>query len=120
MGCISNQWAEGQDQHCKWLKSSDSGKKWLVALIVKVWEVSWDMWDNRNDAKHNGETLEKKRRHDELNIRMWTHCDKGTASFCTKDKQCLKKKMSTVLGHELLHKEQWVLSMDLARQISAD
>ena len=120
MRCVSNLWAEVQDQCYKWLNKSNTGKKWLVALIAKVWEVSWDMWDDRNDAKHNGEKLEKKHRHDKLNIRTRTHCNKGVASFCMKDKQCLKIKMSAVIGHELLHKEQWVLLVDLARQHSAD
>ena len=26
----------------------NTGKRWLSQLILKLWEVSWDMWEHRN------------------------------------------------------------------------
>ena len=47
-GCWSCGWAEAQDQHFKSLQSKKSGRRWLAALITKLWQVAWDMWEHRN------------------------------------------------------------------------
>jgi len=120
MGRVSNLWAEVQDQYYKWLKKRNTGKKWLAALIAKAWEITWSMWDDRNDVKHKGMTLEKKRRHQELDVSMRRHYELGPSSLRRNQRKRFKVPKKTVLGYELLHKEQWVLLMDLARQRSVD
>jgi len=29
-----------------------STRRWTVELIKKLWNISWDMWDHRNEALH--------------------------------------------------------------------
>jgi hypothetical protein len=60
MGRISLQWKEVQQRYYEWLGRRNTGKKWATALIQKVWEVSWDMWDHRNDVRLNTLTPAKK------------------------------------------------------------
>jgi hypothetical protein len=33
--------------------SRRSGLRWLTALIQKLWDIAWDMWDNRNRVLHD-------------------------------------------------------------------
>ena len=45
-------WAEVQQRYFEFIKSKRTGKRWLVAVIKKVWEVAWDIWDHRNNVVH--------------------------------------------------------------------
>jgi hypothetical protein len=45
-------WSNIQQQHFKSIGSMRSGKRWLQALIQKLWDVSWDLWQYRNDIVH--------------------------------------------------------------------
>jgi len=47
-GCWSCGWAEAQEQHFKFFQTKKSGRRWLAALITKLWQVAWDMWEHRN------------------------------------------------------------------------
>ena len=42
-----------QDVYFKWLGMKRTGMRWVVALIKKLWDVSWDQWENRNEALDN-------------------------------------------------------------------
>ena len=52
-GCISFEWAKVQGDYYKWIGRKKTGKRWAVALIQKLWDVSWDQWECRNGALHN-------------------------------------------------------------------
>ena len=52
-GCISYMWVRVQDQYLKWIDSRKSGKRWAIVLIQKLWDVAWDMWDDRNHTLHD-------------------------------------------------------------------
>jgi hypothetical protein len=45
-------WSEVQQRYYEWLGSRRSGLRWLTALIQKLWDIAWDMWDNRNRVLH--------------------------------------------------------------------
>lgn len=29
-----------------------SGKRWVVAVIKKMWDISWDLWEHKNHVLH--------------------------------------------------------------------
>jgi hypothetical protein len=31
----------------------NTGKSWAAALTIAIWELSWQMWDNRDDILHS-------------------------------------------------------------------
>ena len=41
-------WAPVQDSYYKWLGSRKSGRRWLTAMIGRIWKVAWDLWEHRN------------------------------------------------------------------------
>jgi hypothetical protein len=45
-------WSNIQQQHFKSIGSMHSGKHWLQALIQKLWDVSWDLWQYCNNILH--------------------------------------------------------------------
>jgi hypothetical protein len=30
-----------------------SGKRWLAQLILKLWDIAWDLWEHRNNIAHS-------------------------------------------------------------------
>ena len=44
-------WAPLQDAYYKFLNCRRSGRRWLIALIERMWKVSWDLWDHRNAVR---------------------------------------------------------------------
>ena len=51
-GFIAIEWSGVQEAYYQWVGSRRSGRRWAAALIKKIWEVSWDMWEHRNGFVH--------------------------------------------------------------------
>jgi hypothetical protein len=51
---LSVGWSEVQHRYYEFLDSRRTGLRWLTALIQKLWDVAWDMWDHRNRALQPG------------------------------------------------------------------
>jgi hypothetical protein len=41
-----------QQQYLDCLGRRETEKRWLIALMVKLLNISWDMWDHRNKILH--------------------------------------------------------------------
>jgi hypothetical protein len=47
-GCILHSWAAKQQEYYNWIKRRNTGKRWITTLIKKLWEISWNMWEQQN------------------------------------------------------------------------
>jgi hypothetical protein len=91
------------------------GKAWLQALIKKVWEVSWDMWDHRNEVRTTTITPATMWETENLNKQIIEQFEEGAAGLGQKDHYLLAKSLAHVLGYDLDHKSRWLDSIALAR-----
>jgi hypothetical protein len=41
------------EAHFIWLGRGNTGKCWATALVVKLWEIAFDLWDHRNQIQKN-------------------------------------------------------------------
>ncbi len=41
-------WERAQQAYFTLIKSRRTGKRWVVALIKKMWDIAWDLWEHRN------------------------------------------------------------------------
>ena len=56
-GLLSLHWRVAQQRHYVNEASKEKSKRWVSKLIQKIWEVSWGMWEFRNNDIHtNAET----------------------------------------------------------------
>lgn len=55
-GRISNYWVKIQSAYYEKLESRRTGHTWASNLIRKLWEISWQMWNNQNDILYNVHT----------------------------------------------------------------
>jgi hypothetical protein len=51
-GWLHSDWEQVQEQYYGSINSKRSSKRWTIALITKLWEVAWDLWEFRNSAYH--------------------------------------------------------------------
>jgi hypothetical protein len=58
-GCWAAEWVDIQDCYFKWQDKRNSGRRWLVAIIQKLWDVAWDLWDQRNHHIHQIDTTQR-------------------------------------------------------------
>jgi hypothetical protein len=57
-GCMTLEWSGLQEAHFLWLGPCNTGKRWATSLVVKLWEVAWDLCGHRNEIKINTETAQ--------------------------------------------------------------
>jgi hypothetical protein len=54
-GFLVNEWRTAQDRFYSRTRSRQSPKRWLSALIRKLWQIAWDLWEHRNGYLHDRE-----------------------------------------------------------------
>jgi hypothetical protein len=53
LGRFGRKWSDAQQRYVDLLHKKNTGRRWIVSLIQKALDVAWDMWEQRNDIKHN-------------------------------------------------------------------
>jgi hypothetical protein len=53
---LSNRWQNLQQLHYTTLKSKSRSSTWLYLVIKKLWDITSDMWDYRNNVLHRQTT----------------------------------------------------------------
>jgi hypothetical protein len=56
-GWISVEWSSAQQAYYTLMKSRRTGKRWVISLIKKLWDIAWDLWEHRNGILHNATNL---------------------------------------------------------------
>jgi len=56
-GWLSMEWRQYQDQVWKQAWSRQSSKHWASEIIKKLWNIAWDMWEQRNEACHESNII---------------------------------------------------------------
>ena len=87
-----------------------------MAIIKKLQEVAWDMWEHRNGVLHK-QPDKHRRRLDlvEANAAIEKEWERGQQGLLTKDRFLFRNK-KTVTENTLEKKWTWLKSVALARQ----
>jgi len=51
-GWLHKDWESIQQKYYKLIQSRQTSKRWMAAVITKLWEIAWDLWEHRNDVMH--------------------------------------------------------------------
>ena len=120
MGRLSNQLTAWQANHFKHNKSRRSGHRWTVAIIKKLQEVAWDMWEHRNGVLHKQPDKHHRRLDlEEANAAIEKEWERGQQGLLSKDRFLFRNK-ETVTENTLEKKWTWLMSVALARQAAAN
>jgi len=113
-GCWAIGWAEAQQRHYESFDRKNTGKRWPSALIQKLWDVSWKMWEHRNAVltdTENGLLLKK------LNEEIETEYALGFERFPSDMRYYIQRPLPDMLEAEEMEKRAWLLRTQTARDL---
>ena len=56
-GWLVREWTTSQQAYYKISKSLRSGRRWTIELIKKLWDVTRDLWEHRNNILHKTQNV---------------------------------------------------------------
>jgi len=66
-GWLLQYWQVQQEQAWSQIRSRKSSLQWTMALIQKLWDISWNMWDHWNKELHSGRQAQQQIIHSAVN-----------------------------------------------------
>ncbi len=115
-GVISRQWRETQAGYWKTYKSRKLNKRWTTALIQKLLQIAWDMWQHRNHALHNSELNQSNILEGNTNVRLQAIYHLGSGSIPTVARILWKHTKKELIALPLAYKQQWIETAIIAQQ----
>jgi len=113
-GWINQEWQEQQDQIWKQMRSRKSSRRWTSELIKKLWNVTWDMWDQWNEALHDSDLNQELILEKHVNDQIKQIYAVGMCQLVCTDFGLMPNPVEHQLQLPLNTKQQWVASIDVA------
>ena len=113
-GGVLKEWEAKQSEYYVWLKRRNTGRRWTITLIKKLWEISWDMWQHRNAELTNPQSTASLREHARLDI-LITNEYNNLLPLATKDRRWFRRPKELIFTETILYKLQWIESVGFAR-----
>jgi len=115
-GWLTRGWRDYQEKLWKHAKSRKSSLRWTSALIQKLWDVSWDMWDHRNKELFAGTDIQQQITHSLVNDRIKELYAGGVQQLPWDALKFLQQPLETVLQYPLASKQIWLDAVKTAQQ----
>lgn len=117
-GCCSHAWEEAMDLYLRSIDSTNTGLRWTSALIRKMWDTSWDMWDHRNEFLH-GKHLDKQLLGlDIIDASIRMEYEHGRTPLMTSDERSLfNLSLDNILTLEPQRRRAWLDKVESAREL---
>ena len=112
-GTPVRRWAEVQQCYYEWIKSRKSGERWLAALIQKVWDVAWDLWEHRNSIAHETESCQKTL---QLKRDITEEFGKGSVTVTTDARMLFRPGLEAILNGNEDMQMAWLVRIQRARE----
>ena len=109
-GFMATGWEKAQEKHLSKIESKRNPSRWVTALIRKLWNVAWDMWDSRNGEVHKNKTTRKEQIIAQLDAEIRsTHSEGQTNRFLPRmERTFFRQELEEVLKHTEYQKRTWL------------
>jgi hypothetical protein len=109
-------WAEAQQHAFKRIHSKRTGKRWVAALVKKLADTAWNMWQHRNEVNNNSETsLESI----EINDRIRAEYQQGFYHLPKHTKKQTRRSLDDILKAPLGTRKNWLHNISTGRRFVA-
>ncbi len=118
IGFASPHWGDTQELYFRQTQVVKTGKEWLTALIRKLWETAWDMWEHRNGIKHSPDFATEESLWDlQDNIRYYFEL--GAHVLPAMDRHHLSSTtVHQVLRQSIADQRRWLATVKAAHQLA--
>jgi hypothetical protein len=117
-GCMDAGWTEAQALYYKTIGSRRSGLRWTVAVIKKLWDVAWDLWEQRNGFLHDTEYHAILYNTASLDSEIRFHFQQGASNLPQRTQYLFEGSLSELLTTSVRHRQKWLKSVVAARAMA--
>lgn len=110
-GFLVSQWASAMDQYLRSIQSKVTIRRWMTAIIRKLWEISWDLWEQRNDYLHR---RDESRLVAQLDADITTEFQLGSATV-PRSSRHLFTDLQSILVSPIPRRKMWLSRVVAAR-----
>eukprot|EP00957_Ditylum_brightwellii_P076699 5829812-Ditylum_brightwellii.AAC.1 len=103
-GFLAKEWCHAQEIHFKHINSRRSGVRTIAALMQKLWDVAWDVWEHRNHVFHLKGAEDIFQIFTKLNSHIQFHHNKGQQGLNRKHKFLFKTAIPHLLSKPATHR----------------
>ena len=111
-GCPALGWKEAQQAYYEWLPSKRTGLRWLSALVRKLWQIAWDMWEHRNGILHD---KEKGQAAQEREARIRAEFEEGFDDLDVDTQLLAKPGLRRILRYKAGPQKSWIARIEAAQ-----
>ena len=115
-GRAALEWAEQQHAYYKHLKMRRTGRRWIIALLQKLWDISWSMWDHRNRILHD-DAQHTVLGNNELDMAIKSQFKLGYTEVPHELRFILDVTLEEVLSYSVWKKTRWLEDLNAARSL---
>ena len=119
-GCLSVEWARVQQSYYQWRDIRRTGKRWAISLIRKLWEIAWDLWDDRNDLLHSTPLAADLNGAASLDKAIREECLLGSEGLPVTVQRLFPIDVEKLIKTSLLQRKAWLVSVRAARELLQD
>jgi hypothetical protein len=113
-GFLVKEWSAAMAKHLSKIGSVTSPKQWVSALIQKLWQIAWDLWEHRNGYLHDkDDSLLVRQLHEAIEYQF----ELGTAKLEHDTKALFMPGLAAILKKPTDIKQQWVRRVEFARTV---
>jgi hypothetical protein len=111
LGRLSRTWSDVQARYLESIHRRTTGRRWTIAVLEKLWDVSWDMWEHRNGIAHDPShprciaQLTAKQRE------VHGIFEAGCHNLLPRDQRLFTKGVDKLTDGSLIEMEQWISSV---------
>jgi hypothetical protein len=114
-GWLAAKWELEQQAYYTLIKSRQSWNRWLIAIIKKLWQVAWDLWDHRNKVLHEKEnTVMQSHQHQLDRLVTATYQHLSTYVIDCSDQYLTRLAITQLLTKDYEYKNVWLIQANAA------
>ena len=115
-GLLTPEWESVQSTYLTWINSKQTGKRWVEALITKVWDVAWDQWQHRNGIAHGETTDEFCFDMDEIDCQIQDEFIRGYRTLPKRERHLFSGTLEELLDKSARFRRAWLENVTSARK----
>lgn len=118
-GCTVIEWEAIQSDYYDWCKSTKSSRRWATALIQKLWDIAWDLWEHRIGIVHGEANAELLNNMAEVDGQIRTQFLRGPQGLALRDRALFNGPVDQLLSTSILYRQKWLERVEKARDRAA-
>jgi hypothetical protein len=104
-------WRQLQYDNFQTIRSLKSSKRWSTAIIKKLWDIAWDLWEQRNGRLHHKEEGYIMAQTETRIMNIWQ--DQRLRHLASVQK-LLPETVAELLAKSAQQRQQWLVRVELA------